>query len=219
MAKETQVISHWYQLIEEFQASSQAFYESLAAAIARRQVPDTESSRIEFKEGGLLTANRQYLHIIRGKHAFDVCAAPFGTGFFFSWWLTELPPGSGILYFIGVAFVVMFLMFIFFQGGIIIGCLLSVALIPFALWAIGSGIREGTIGGEDVVLSIPYLGAIYERIFKPTTYYKIDTALMFQEAIRNAVIEVIDQMTTAKGLRALSEAERKPVMKRLAQSA
>jgi hypothetical protein len=49
------------------------------------------------------------------------------------------------------------------------------------------------------------------------TYYRIDTTLMFQKAIHNAVLEVIDEMTTAKGLRALGEHDRKPVMREFYQ--
>src|SRR5438045_2521959 len=97
MSKPQNVISHWYQLIENFQASPLDFYRDLDLAITRRQVPDRTAFRIEFKEGGLLTANREYLRVIRGKHVFDICAAPFGTGFFFSWWLVELP-SQWILY-------------------------------------------------------------------------------------------------------------------------
>ena len=35
--------------------------------------------RVEHKEGGLASGNREYLRMHRGKHAFDICAAPFGT--------------------------------------------------------------------------------------------------------------------------------------------
>ena len=66
---------------------------------------------------------------------------------------------------------------------------------------------------------MPLVGTIYERVFAPETYYALDTALMFQEAVHNAVLEVIDGMISAKGLRALSEVERKPILKVFAQSA
>jgi hypothetical protein len=37
--------------------------------------------------------------------------------------------------------------------------------------------------------------------------------MMFRESVQNAVFEVIDSLTTAKGIRPLSELERKPVMR------
>lgn len=61
------------------------------------------------------------------------------------------------------------------------------------------------------------LGAIVERFVRPQTYYRIDTALMFQESIRRAVLEVVDGLTEAKGLRALTELERKPILRELFQ--
>jgi hypothetical protein len=91
MAKQANVISHWHQLIENFQGSSLAFYQSIEAGAQARAIPEIHNARIEHKEGGLASANRQYLRIHRGKHAFDICAAPFGTGFFVSWWFTEPP--------------------------------------------------------------------------------------------------------------------------------
>ncbi len=62
---------------------------------------------------------------------------------------------------------------------------------------------------------MPILGPFYERFFRPETYYKIDTAMMFQKAVHNAVLEVVDQLTSAKGARSLSELDRKPVMRQL----
>ncbi len=68
-------------------------------------------------------------------------------------------------------------------------------------------------GWDDGLVAMPLLGPIYERIFRPQTYYKVDTALMFQDAVHNAVLEVIDQISTVKGIRPLSEFERKPIMR------
>ena len=35
--------------------------------------------------------------------------------------------------------------------------------------------------GEEAALSIPLVGWVYERLLAPATYYRIDTALMFQK--------------------------------------
>lgn len=88
-----EVIAHWYTLIENFHASSQQFYERVAVAIEQRKVPDARVSRFQWSEGGLLSAKREYLRITRKDFFFDICAAPFGTGFFVSWWLTQMPRG------------------------------------------------------------------------------------------------------------------------------
>ena len=55
------------------------------------------------------------------------------------------------------------------------------------------------------MLAVPLVGRIYEWIFAPATYYSMDTALMFQQAVHNAVLDVIDCMTANKGVRSLTE--------------
>lgn len=149
MAGQELVVSHWYHLIEGLQASPLEFYVLVGSAVERRSIPDAGQSRVDWREGGPLSAKRQYLRVRRKEYTFDICGAPFGTGFFVSWWLVEP-----------------------------LGC----------------------------------LGGIFRR---RATYYRIDTALMFQEAIHAAVLEVIDGMTSARGIRALSELERKPILRKL----
>ena len=160
MAAKGQIVSHWYHLTEGLQQSSQEFYRSVEQAVQTREMTKVALKRASYHEGGVLSAKREYLEIKRHEHTFCICAAPFGTGFFISWWLLE-KPSSILLQLLG---------FIPFVG-------------PVVLWA-----------------------------FQPVTYYRVDTALMFQESIHLAVLEILDQITTAKGLRLLSETERKPIM-------
>lgn len=154
------VISHWYYLFEGMQASPKEFYAAVERAIETRRVPDTSRSRVDWKEGGLLSARREYLRVRRKKLVFDICGAPFGPNFFISWWLGELHSA-------------------FF----------------------------------NFIVLIPIVGLLIERFFRPSTYYQMDTALMFQEVIRGAVLEVVDDMSKAKGLRILSPLERKPELR------
>ena len=154
------VFSHWYSLLENLQHSPQDFYSLVEQAIATRKIPECAVSRIKASEGGLFSATREYLRVSRKEFNFDICGAPFGNGFFVSWWLGEKPSG----------------------------CLAAFA-------------------------EIPLLGLIFRRLIKPNTYYKIDTGLMFQEAVSKAVHDAVDQITTAKGIRALSELERKPILR------
>ena len=152
MAKKVGVIlSHWYHHIENLQDSPQRFYANFEEAIKTRELPDLKLSRTFYREGGLTSAKREYLRVTRRELIFDICAAPFGKGFFISWWLGE-PLG-------------------FLQ-------------------------------------SFPILGAL----FRPVTYFRHDTALMFQESVHAAVLEVLGATTQSKGLRALTELEKKPIL-------
>ncbi len=214
------IISHWHHPIENFQTSPLEFYAAVEQALQPRQIPDISTSRVDWKEGGILSARREYLRIQRGKLVFDICAAPFGTGFFFSSWLTEPPPTHGLsfaflIFLAGIAvFGILTQVF-----GFIIGFFLTLIGFPLLIVVGGYLVRRGDFGVEieDTILAIPFFGPLYERIFKPVTYYKMDTALMFQSAVHGAVLEVVEKLLSAKGVRAMSELERKPIMRGLYQ--
>ena len=156
MAAPPLIISHWYQLIENLQASPMEFYTAVEQAVEQRKIPDASRSRIDWREGGLLSAKREYLRVKRKQYIFDICGAPFGNGFFVSWWLGE---------------------------------------------------PQGCLTG------FPFLGPVLEFFARARTYYQVDTALMFESAVHSAVLQVVDEMIKAKGLRALSELERKPILR------
>ena len=210
------VFSHWYHLLEDLQESPQNFYASLEQAIKRRELPDVSVSRVGYLEGGILSAKREYLRAQRKEYLFDICAAPFGNGFFVSSWLSEVQSVLGPYIAVAATFFIFFLaggfmiMFGFFQG-IFLACL----AVPLLFWALGYLISEGKIADQNLILEVPVLGPIYERLFRPITYYRMDTALMFQESIHAAVLETVDQMTQSKGKRLLSGSERKPILNSL----
>ncbi len=159
MDSSTEVLSNWSTLIENFQASPQKFYEAVTKALDKRQMPGATVSRMNLKEGSVFSASREYLRISCKKDFyFAICGAPFGTGFFVSWWLLQPPSG----------------------------CLAQM---------------------------FPLLAAAA----KPWTYYRIDTATMFRTATHQAVLEVVDEMMSANDIKALPEAERKPVLKEFFQ--
>lgn len=233
MAQVGGVISHWHTLIDGFNTSALEFYKSVEEAVRVRAVPDAVFSRVHFKEGGLASARREYLRIGRAKVNFDLCAAPFGTGYFFSWWLTRATPAHPWLWLFGffLAFMLWFLMlsavgakavkaYMFAQGGsgfFFLAFLMLLLGFPTLLIFLGWLIRNGNfLIEEEDVLAIPVVGWLYDKLFAPATYYRLDTALMFQESVRRAVSEVIDGLLSGQGLRALSEEERRPSIRDLA---
>lgn len=219
LGKDANVISHWHHPIENFQTSTMEFYAAVAAALKPRQIPDYSVSRIDWREGGVLTARREYLRIKRGKLAFDLCAAPFGTGFFFSWWLAELPPTHALLWAILILFAGLGIFGVCVSQFGIMGIFVGPLVIVGVAFLLGYLLREGQLGTdtEDTILAIPFFGPLYEKIFKPSTYYKVDTTLMFQSVVHTAVLEVVDQLMSSKGARPLTELERKPIMREFYQ--
>jgi hypothetical protein len=140
---------------------------------------------------------------------FEICAAPFGTGYFFSWWLAKIPRvllDFAVLF--GIGFVALLFASIFSREGC--GFVL-VAPIMFLVMLLGAGavIQYGDLGVEPTVLSMPITGFCYSFLFRPNTYFNEDTAIMFRESVHHAVTEAIDQVTSAQGVRGLSEEGRK----------
>jgi hypothetical protein len=66
--------------------------------------------------------------------------------------------------------------------------------------------------GKILISKIPFIGSWLAQKLYPVTYYRIDTASMFMSYAQSSVLKVIDDITNNKGVRALSEAERKPVL-------
>ena len=163
MAKASIPFSNWNTMIQGLDYSSQDFFILVEDAIKEKQLGSSKSSRIQMSEGGVFSANREYLRVTRKGLAFDICGAPFGNGFFVSWWLGDIPSG--------------WLAFLY--------------RIPVISW----------------------IAYAYERFLKPETYYSYDTRMMYQSLIHDAVVNVVDQITEAKGLRSLTDDEKKPKMK------
>jgi len=217
------VFSHWHHPVSNFTMSTADFYSAVEQALHPHQVPDMELSRIEWKEGGALSARREYLRVRRGPLVFDICAAPFGADYFFSSWLAEIPPRHGLLRLAAMLFGSLLALFILtrifaalFGGflGALIGFPLALAAFPFVLWALGNAVGDGSFGpgAEEALIATPFFGWLYVKLFSPFTYYKIDTKLMFQSAVHSAVLQVVDRTLSAKGARALTEFERKPIL-------
>ncbi len=208
------VKSHWSKLVEGLQASPQEFYASVEEAVRSRQIPGAEISRVDWHEGGILTAKREYLRVMRGRAMFDICGAPFGNGFFFSWWHAVPISPYGPLALAALIFLGLVGIPVAFKSlGFVKGMLLVFVGVPFLFWLFVQFMKDQREGWDDPLVAMPVLGPIYESFFRPRTYYKIDTDLMFEAAVSAAVSDVVDQMTTAKGLRALTELERKPIMR------
>lgn len=158
LARDVEPTHHWQHHFDTLHFSSQEFYKTLEKAITQKEMPQLKVSRVALNESGIGSAQREYLRIERKHLLFDVCAAPFGHGFFISWWQAE---------------------------------------------------RKHFI--RLIIAAIPFVGRYLERAFFPTTYYLIDTEEMFTASIHTLVLNLVDDITKDKGIRGLTELERKPV--------
>ena len=217
MALGGEVISHWYNLFPDFQTSALDYYKAVEEELARREVPGIHLERIEWQESGVLTAKREYLRVARGRHSFDICAAPFGNSYFFSWWLAEQLPKQAMLYAgVGIAAFGLLVYLMVSAMGLLGGLILSPVAVAAGLWFVASTATAENLLLEDIVICTPGIRGLYRRYFKPLTYYSLDTALMFQEVVRKAVNTVIEDLRSGHGLRALSAEESQPRLRLLA---
>jgi hypothetical protein len=83
-----EVFSNWYYSVQGISITPSDFYSELEQRLASRQIPKCNITSYEWREGGFFSGSRLYLRVRRQKLLFDICGAPFGTTFFFSWWLS-----------------------------------------------------------------------------------------------------------------------------------
>jgi hypothetical protein len=228
------VVAHWSKLFENFNTSSGQFYLAVGAALKRREIPDAPRYRVHWSEGGVLSPNREYLRIEGSGFACDICAAEFGTGFFFSWWLTR-KPAQFVLFFLalylgiswGISKFLATIIWKAFESApitfdatmIMLRLLLmnpiTIAVVSLLLGMALVGVLErgGLRGPGEALKTVPVVGWLYEKWFSPVTFYRLDTAAMFRATVHAAVLEVLDNLTTQKGIKALAPEERKPILR------
>lgn len=212
--KNAEIISQWDKPFPGFNTSPSEFYSSIETAFAAHEIPEVEVKRVIWREGSFISANREYLRIGRKRHVCDICAAPFGKGFFFSFWGVLLPPSLSIFHWIGMVTTAFFFYFVFTTyWGYLKGSLYLLSILA-AVWLI---VRSGGTGNhaevEEYLLGLTIIGAIRDAFYRDPTYFEIDTANMFQKLVHSVVMEAIDDLTDKKGLPRLTENERKPLFR------
>ena len=211
--KKTEVLNHWIDFVDGFGFPPSEFYAAVERELAALQVPSMEISRVEFAEGGILSSQRVYLRMIRERLAFDICAAPFGTGFFFScrtvhtpavvrWWhVIVVLGGFGSIYSLLARFLGPDLALVAVAG-------LVVAIVQMFRNTITLGLSDI----DALLLKTPVIGPIYERWFRKETYYRMDTRLMYLDTVPRIVKRLADEFTGAKGIKLIRQYERAPIL-------
>lgn len=204
MARYAEVVSHWHHSVENLSTSSLEFYASVEKALAAKQA-DVRTERIDWNEGGVLSAKREYLRIGYRRYVFDVSAFPFGKDFYFSWWLGKKIPGFAALFgCLGLlAMPIVWAMFVA-SAGFTMGTILFFVLLGFTMFLMGQVVQDGSSEVGEIIVAVPYLGPIFAKFFKPTTYYSEDTRIMFEETVHRVVIDVVAGVLTANGMSPLA---------------
>lgn len=211
MAQSAEVISHWHQSVEGLSTSTLDFYAAVEKALREKEVADLRIERIEVPEHGILSAQRLYLGVSYGRLRFDICAAPFGKDFFFSWWLVKRTPGFAALS--GCASTLVLLQVVFVVGATY-GFFRSFFYAGIAIIVAGAILRSSSADRwhvvEDTILATPVIGLLYTKFVKPVTYYSEDTRLMFEDTVHRIVLDVVGGILTLNKLPQMRPQEVKP---------
>ena len=215
--KKGEILDEWIVYADSFNLPPQEFYAALESEITARRIPGLEMSREEFAEGGLLSDRRIYFRMFRERLALYTCAAPFGTGYFFSFRAIYVPALLRLWHIL--AFIVVFGAI----GGLLIQFLgFTFAIVAFVtlLFALAAVFRNATASAisdlDRVLLRIPILSTIYENLFREDTFYRIDTRTLYLKTLPEIIRLLADEVTAAKGAKLVPRLERAPVLTPLA---
>jgi len=208
-----EVLNHWIASADGFTYSPHDFYKLVQQQLEAIEVPGLEISRVEYAEGGVLSSQRIYLRLIRERLAFDICAAPFGSRYFFSC-RTVYSPAM-----LRLSDVVLLLIYLGVIGrGLypLLGPVLSGVALAAIVLTVGimfqGVVAKGISNMDAMLLKIPGLGPVYERFFRQETYYRHDTRMMYLDTIPAIVQAVADEITAAKGVKLIREYQIAPIL-------
>ena len=229
-------LSHWQRPIDGLQTSAIEFYAAVETSLKERDIPGIQFARVKFKESGIVSAERIYLRVKRKGLFFDIGAAPFGTGYFFSWWMARSRPSPilGTLlaaalviaipwltpklllplwYLLHITHLMGILRPVIYVGPVLYKYKTFQILAMIAVFALIRRIANRFVFFDGFLSGVPILGPLYKWCLARDTYYSVDTMLMYQSLVSSVVTEAVDKLMTAKGMRALTEDEKKPAMR------
>jgi len=210
------LIDPWCQLLENFSASPSDVYATVTQCVEARQVPGLETSREFWHEGGAISAKREYLRFARERLVFEICAAPFGTGFFLSFRAAVVPLIIDPL----AIFCFLLLMggalgALVSNFGLLWGAIILVFSLCVLVFLMRTAVASGLANVDRVLMKTPLVGPLYELFLRHDTYYRQDSRAMYVQAVHNAVNEAFQGMFGDQGVNLSSANVSKPMMENI----
>ena len=214
--KNADVIDHWYALVPGFNSSSKEFYDGIEKELKTREVPGLEIFHVDFAEGGVLSQKREYLRMTRERLVFDICAAQFGTAYFFSCRFAQIPAVIKLWQLVVVligGFMTVAMAFRFL--GLILGAIVLMAGFVLLIYTLRNAVAMGLKDLDAALIKSPVVGPIYENWFRKETYYRHDTRLMYCDTVNAVVKAKVEETTGAKGIKLIRYMENCPMLSEL----
>lgn len=214
--KSADVIDHWYALVPGFNSSTKELYDGIEKELKTREVPGLEIFHVDFAEGGVLSQKREYLRMTRERLVFDICAAQFGTAYFFSCRFAQIPTAIKLWQLVVVllgGFMTVALAFRFL--GLILGAIVLMASFVLLIYTLRNAVAMGLKDLDASLIKSPIVGPIYENWFRKETYYRHDTRLMYCDTVNAVVKAKVEETTGAKGIKLIRYMENCPMLSEL----
>lgn len=207
-----EVLTHWIAFADGFSHPPQEFYAALEKELSERKIPSMEISKVEFTQGGWLSGKRTYLRMMRERLALDACAAPFGTGYFFSCRTLYIPPLIRLWHILvllsGFNLVGLLLLK---PLGFVFATMAQVALMVAVAAVLRNTVAFGLTNLDTFLLKMPVIGPLYERVFREETYYRFDTRLLYLKTIPELIQKLAQEITGEKGIKLVQQYECAPI--------
>jgi hypothetical protein len=211
--KKGEVLNHWIAFVEQFSYSPSEFYAAVETELAALKVPSMDMTRVDFAEGGPLSGKRVYLRMIRERLIFDTCAAPFGTGYFFSCRSVYIPAVVKLwhavvlgLFFFGIYVLLANWLGMGLAAIAVAGLLLAIAQV------FRNTIALGLSDLDAALIKTPVIGPIYERWFRKETYFRTDTRLLYLDTVPKIIKRLAEEATAANGVKLTRQYEQAPIL-------
>lgn len=185
--------------LRAFSSDTETFYQSVEDELKEQQFPELTTERIQFREGGLLSAHREYLRVHRELLVFDICSAEFGTAWCFSCRGAVIPRTLRLvelalsLLGLGSFAGLYFMLFGLYTGGIVLGVTVLMLLLMLVTARSWNGL-------DDLLLQLPVVGSLYEAIFRAESYYRDDARRMYVSLVDPIVREKVREFAAAGGV-------------------
>jgi hypothetical protein len=208
--KKGDILGHWIAFHDNFSFPPQDFFDAIQKELQARKIPGMEISHEAFAEGGLLSDKRIYLRLFRERLALYTCAAPFGTGYFFSCRTVYVPALVRLWHIIAA------LVFFNIIGGLLViplGITFAFVAMVALMFALAAVLGNAAMSDLDtLLLKIPVVATIYEDWFRSDTYFRQDTRLIYLQQIPEFIRELAEDITAAKGARLEQQYQLPPIL-------
>ena len=209
-------ISYWCTLFDDCVYSPTDFYSSVEQGLQRRQVPDLLVDYVLYHDGTVFSKRRLYYQMRRERVVAEICAAPFGSGFFVSSRLFDRRRQAFYWdYLFAAAILAALTTPVSNQYGSIVA-IVVLGTIVTTLWSLMRLAENVSFAWlDEKICNVPWFGPIYETVFHPNTYFRQDQHSMYREAVNRSVREAVAELTTEKGLKPLTDNEFRPMLPEL----